>query len=122
MREIKFRAWDKVLKQWKEIYSLPLPNSTDGQGRMVAYSQFTGLHDKNGNPVYEGDILKAVGGEDEEKGLMCVVEWDDDYSRFCLVDNKEEGDYIFSSHNRNFWEKIGNIYEHPSLITNPEKK
>jgi len=54
MREIKFRAWDKDLKMWSTIalkYSIKDVNDyTDYE-----WCQYTGLKDKNGTEIYEGD-------------------------------------------------------------------
>ena len=53
MREIKFRAWDKdLLKMYSKWTVIP------DDDRSHILMQYTGLKDKNGVEIYEGDILK----------------------------------------------------------------
>ena len=66
MREIKFRAWNKVGKYYvnnvQDAYDGAGPNGPfDSFGDALDYDnyvveQFTGLYDKNGREIYEGDI------------------------------------------------------------------
>ena len=70
MREIKFRAWDKVSKQMIGCYMWGLNmDFTNGQiysGNMnvtdkLELMQYTGLHDKDGKEIWEGDIVRVCG-------------------------------------------------------------
>ncbi|HZG83849.1 YopX family protein [Paenibacillus sp.] len=72
--------------------------------------QLTGLRDKNGKEIYEGDILdiKLMDGNE----IFRVV-YDDRRARFHLYDNEGVG---WSFDHTNEYEVIGNIYEHPHLL------
>lgn len=76
--------------------------------------QFTGLKDKNGKEIYEGDFLKCHR-PNEKLTFIAKVEYKD--ARFVIQDLKQEDLYW----DFNVWtvlaiEIIGNIYENPELI------
>jgi len=68
--------------------------------------QYTGLKDKNGTEIYEGDIVKQFNG------LTAECKWDSQFAGF--VYDKEGMVDVESSHN--CVEVIGNIYENPELL------
>lgn len=70
MRELKFRAWDKVKRQWIEGgYGFHILGEANLHGGLfsdypvlelnnIEITQFTGIVDRNGREVYEGDVVK----------------------------------------------------------------
>ena len=109
MREIKFRAYHKTGKEM--IYKRPLNKvGQDSQfGDDVILMQYTGLKDKNGKEIYEGDIVKQ---------LRCQCDECKPFGRWRIF-KIDEFDYIFGNSkivlSKNV-EIIGNIYENPELM------
>ena len=113
MREIKFRVWDKRLKKmweggsvWFGVGSCVDANSTSDD---VEIMQFTGLYDRNGKEIWEGDIVIIDGG------LKWVCGWSDNHARFYFDTGLHKTD-DFDSHEPYNFEVIGNIYENPDLL------
>ena len=133
MRELKFRAWfhanpkDYVYQRGKllnpdQMFIDSYPGECfrfAHEGQPVELMQYTGLKDKNGKEIYEGDILLAdedyVNGDIEMK---LQIKWDAEKAGFYLYDiNMEDGaeDDEFYALN-NCYQVIGNIYENPALM------
>lgn len=130
MREIKFRAWDKKKKSMiphgrlfsldcsNEYPFLALANGFYADEFSVEVMQFTGLRDKNGKEIYEGDYLrckKYVGGNFVEHCYeLGYVEFL--HGAFGL--HRKQGFYRpFKDWLEDYeLEVIGNIYEHPELF------
>jgi len=121
MRELKFRIWDgKSMSEPFGLYDIDMDNSCRYYfGGHKCYGdeilmQYTGLSDKNGVEIYEGDIL---GGYPH--GTITVY-WDEKYACYSCVDTDNDIDYgIFSQQLRNCGsglEIIGNIHENKSLL------
>ena len=117
-RPIKFRAWDKQERNMYFLgtlfdlcYTEQFAENWGGDFDRYEIMQATGLMDKNGKDVYEGDILK-----DTRDGDADVVVWRDDYPSFQVMGAQEPwasplNKYFLSAR----CEVIGNIYENQEL-------
>ena len=107
MREIKFRAWDKNGWDRGWINDIYAGEDINYESDEYIIEQFTGLKDKNGREIYEGDIVR--GG--------CVILWSEEKALFAefFVDgeNKRIASYPFDS---KYSEVIGNIHENQELL------
>ena len=119
MKNIKFRAWDKIngeMIPWNRLLNgYNLRNVFMGPEMSgLILMQFTGLEDKNGTQIYEGDIVETVWNGEVFAG---VVVYDLSEVDFKVTDGKEE-------YGRNFQylagndenEVIGNIYQNNDLL------
>lgn len=120
MRDIKFRCWDTVNKEMLDIQELNYEDSYNGQPmiRTTMYNdyfdtedmilmQYTGLKDKNGKEIYEGDIVKI-------KDELCIVEYN--YNSFGLKVIDKTKPYNWVEFIVCKCEVIGNIYENKNLL------
>src|SRR5690606_4405141 len=117
MREIKFRAWyanqemhygiAPIDNKYYIFFETQKRNAHDLQiNRAISIMQYTGLKDKNGKDIYEGDIVKHATDE----GVYKVIFEDGGF----YVKNLFE--YDFQTINEYPLEVIGNIYENPELL------
>ncbi len=122
MRAIKFRAWDPELGMlsWETINDrLMLDFEYDEK---TIFMQFTGLKDKNGKEIYEGDVVRVY--EHTFSPYDFIVEFSE--VNYCWwltgVITREDGtsfqSYSFSNLNgfQSDCEVIGNIYENEDLL------
>ena len=127
MREIKFRAWDKNGKGF--INGFNMLGFSTGQGAPtkflqrfnsewkeedVVIQQYTGLKDKTGKEVYEGDII--VCGHDTGKSYnRYIIEFSDSAHAY-LARQVGCTSHIGSGYWGNTMLVIGNIHENPELL------
>ena len=108
MREIKFRAWNSIVMVYQDF---PKGGLTAGEilKRFDNVMQFTGLKDKNGKEIYEGDIVGSKLYDGTKKNY--VVEFKD-------------GSFVVGLTELGKWIEdvivIGNIYENPELLAPKE--
>ena len=110
MREIKFRAWDneKNKMDYKPYFHEFEDINTQFEDMDFILMQFTGLHDKNGKEIYEGDIVCNEGFKEE-------VKWNEFYG-WVVSDEQMLGEVNFAR-----IEVIGNIYENKELLDEVQK-
>jgi len=105
MRELKFRVWDEKYLCWDSSLITCYPNEVcKKQGRTIQL--FTGLTDKNNNPIFEGDIVRGMFdfGPAGFVEKMLPVSWHNIHG------------YQWSYWNLSSIEVVGNIFESPELI------
>lgn len=123
MRKIKFRAWDKENEKMMKVSSLHLENkeiSVKENGtfhlfRMQDLMQYTGLKDKNGKEIYEGDIV-LIKLDETSTWYKTVVKFKEGAFIASLIDRE---DYIYIFHHGftdDDFEIIGNVYENKNLL------
>lgn len=142
MREIKFRAWDKKSKKMRQVteivfntgfYLEPDDNTVKliwvkGQDIIenkeiqlkrendFILMQYTGLKDKDGKEIYEGDYIEyETEGEIYGKG---IVKYSEKYAQYVLVGTGTAKDEFepLGDYNMEVYEVRGNIYDNPELL------
>ena len=118
MREIKFRAWDKENEEMYDVAMIdvetgevaytdhPTGYNADALLEQVELMQYTGLKDKNGKEIYEGDILKDC----DTREIKTVI-----WHKNCFILRDTKGFYQWT-YFEDEHEVIGNIYENPELL------
>src|SRR5699024_5966908 len=117
--EIKYRLFDRD-KNITQIYTLQeLISKTYRRAKFKFRGRFTGLKDKNGTEIYEGDVLQAFDREDFRMQIVYrepsfCIKWFDETIK--SVRQTRDGTEPIP-HNIHVTSRvIGNIYEHPHLL------
>lgn len=147
MREIKFRAWDRNAKKmfpvqtieqsfddWQNTYLPTMLEATMANGEPVMFDpdkpflmQYTGLKDKNGKEIYEGDIVTYSYIKNHPR--VCKIVYEPKAAAFLLNDvSKGSINYVqmkylgdiardkTDTRTYELCEVIGNIMENPELM------
>lgn len=130
MRELKFRVWDKDLAKYLEgceIDSLMAEFSSEGDGRGIVikqicparykFEQYTGLKDRNGKEIYEGDIVQIDSIDELRVGYVDLL-----YDQYCIVCGEDDegrknvAEFYYYSKPEENCKVIGNVNENPELL------
>ena len=133
MRTIKFRGkpiqgehlyenfvYGNLVKYASGVYNILVPIQWGFENYEISpetIGQFTGLKDKNGNEIYEGDILRFGNSPSG----VCEVKWNESIAAFCILFYFEDeigsrplcGGVEFAI--------IGNIHDNPELLKGGEQ-
>ena len=133
MRELKFRAWDKLDNRMivDEQGFIPLKVTNKGvlklspehvdelwtivNGDRFEMMQYTGLKDKNGKEIYEGDICETVTYSGKPFGTIDIVKFSGGAFKLTDIEDALLPIHLDDSDIQSI-EVIGNIYENPYLV------
>ena len=133
-RKLKFRAWDKLEKPWNEEFKKEMIYNVAGiefwinsirivdedrhnwiDFKDVEIMQYTGIKDKNGKEIYEGDIIRLKHHIDKRINVVGKVVFLSEQASFGIIDDLGQEYPLFRNTTEQI-EIIGNIYENSELL------
>lgn len=119
MRKIKFEygfeSKNGIIKKVYSLFEIPfIAEKCDVWNVLpiVYVRAFTGLHDKNGKEIYEGDIIQNVANDGRRLSIF-QIRWQQSSCGF--VKDREDG-HTFTLEISKYFEVIGNIHQNPELL------
>ena len=124
MRKVKFRAWDKLNEKMishNELFKLDCSNEYPFLALLKNYyqedldvkiMQYTGFNDMGGKEIYEGDIIKGLGG-------FYIVRFgiDPNIGNVCFyLENMQKDNFTYNLTSRPGVKVIGNVHENPEQL------
>src|SRR3954452_14550048 len=125
--EMKFRAWDTDRNEMlipEELGEIRIGAAFYSTKQNFIWMQFTGLHDKNGKGIYEGDVARYGTGRRgvNAKKHPGIVVWQEDGAYFRIKHLDSDSGISWNVYGAELWcEVIGNIYDNPNLIGEEQK-
>lgn len=124
MREILFRGKDDLSSLWNigSLVKLKDENNNEqyhivrqDKGYVIAnpetVGQYTGLKDRNGIKIFEGDIIQNIAN-----GFFGIVKWYDEHAAFVIHGINDNKTYWLFDNDFSKVRIVGNIYDNPELL------
>lgn len=108
MREIKFRSWLKLKKEFIYDFNIMYVPTLSEDGKIVI-QQYIGMEDVDGTEVYEGDIVSGFNRIHE-----CTTKEEVRFLKGCFMIGNWNAHEFFNSHQ--YVEVVGNVFENSELL------